>query len=160
MASSWTLPHVFAERAKAHPGRTLLVAGGRTLTYGQVDAKSTALAAALSELGIEAGDRIAVNMPNSPSWILALLAAARLGATIVPVNPRSNHHELKYQLRHAEVSVAFTTAGSTGVDYLARFASLRAELPDLKCLVTVGEGGRWCLDRLWLFEDLGMLCVG
>ena len=96
MATSWTLPHVFGERAKAHPERTLLVAGGRTLTYGQVDAKSLALAAALSELGIGKGDRIAINMPNSPPWVIALLAGARLGATIVPLNPRSNHHELRY----------------------------------------------------------------
>ena len=154
MASSWTLPHVFAERARAHPGRTLLVAGGRTLTYGQVDAKSTALAAALSELGIEAGDRIAINMPNSPSWILAMLAAARLGATIVPVNPRSNHHELKYQLRHAEVSVAFTTERYHGVDYLQLFESLIAELPDLQYLVTVGEEELWYDDRIFQFEDL------
>ena len=154
MASSWTLPHVFAERASAHPGRTLLVAGGRTLTYGQVDAKSTALAAALSELGIEAGDRVAINMPNSPSWILALLAAARLGATIVPVNPRSNHHELKYQLRHAEVSVAFTTERYHGVDYLQLFESLIAELPDLQYLVTVGDEELWYDDRIFQFEDL------
>ncbi len=154
MASSWTLSHVFAERASAHPGRTLLVAGGRTLTYGQVDAKSMALAAALSELGIEAGDRIAINMPNSPSWILALLAAARLGATIVPVNPRSNHHELKYQLRHAEVSVAFTTERYHGVDYLQLFESLIAELPDLQYLVTVGEEELWYDDRIFQFEDL------
>jgi len=154
MASSWTLPHVFAERAGAHPGRTLLVAGGRTLTYGQVDAKTQALAAALSELGIEAGDRIAINMPNSPSWIIALLAGSRLGATIVPVNPRSNHHELKYQLRHAEVSVAFTAERYHGVDYLQLFESLIAELPDLQYLVTVGEEELWYDDRIFQFEDL------
>src|SRR5919107_713613 len=154
MASSWTLPHVFAERARAHPGRTLLVAGGRTLTYGQVDAKAQSLAAALSELGIEAGDRIAINMPNSPSWIIALLAGARLGATIVPVNPRSNHHELKYQLRHAEVSVAFTCERHHGVDYLQLFETLLAELPDLLYVVTVGEEELWYDDRIFQFEDL------
>jgi len=154
MTTSWTLPHVFGERAKAHPERTLLVAGGRTLTYGQVDAKSSALAAALSELGIEAGDRIAINMPNSPSWIIALLAAARLGATIVPLNPRSNHHELRYQLRHAEVSAAFTAERHHGVDYLQLFESLLADLPDLLYLVTVGKEELWYDDRIFQFEDL------
>src|SRR5688500_8527523 len=154
MASSWTLPHVFAERARAHPGRTLLVAGGRTLSYGQVDAKASALAAALSELGIEAGDRIAIIMPNSPAWIIALLAGARLGATIVPVNPRGSHHELKYQLRHAEVSTAFIAERYDGVDFLQRFESLLTELPDLQYVVTVGEEELWHDDRIFQFEDL------
>src|SRR5688500_14719789 len=154
MTTSWTLPRVFGESAKAHPERTLLVAGGRTLTYGQVDAKSQALAAALSELGIEAGDRIAINMPNSPSWIIALLAAARLGATIVPLNPRSNHHELRYHLRHAEVSAVFTAERYRGVDYLQLFESLLAELPDLLYAITVGEEELWYDDRIFQFEDL------
>ncbi len=82
----------------------MLVANGRALTYAQVNAKSAALAAALAELGIEAGDRIAIVMPNWPEWVISLLAVATLGATVVPVNPRLSYIELKYQLRHAEVS--------------------------------------------------------
>ena len=66
------------------------------------------MAAAMSELGIEAGDRVAIILPNRPEWIVSLLACAKLGATVVPVNPRLNYHELKYQLRHAEVSAAVT----------------------------------------------------
>jgi acyl-CoA synthetase (AMP-forming)/AMP-acid ligase II len=94
MSSSWNLAYIFGARAAEHPQRTLLVAGGRSLTYGQVEARAAALAAALSELGIEAGDRIAIDMPNWPEWLMTLLAAAKLGATIVPLNPRLNYHEL------------------------------------------------------------------
>ena len=104
MADTWTLAQVFARRAAEHPERPLVVAGGRTMTYGQADQRSAAMAAALSELGIGAGDRIAVNLPNGPEWLVALLASARLGAIVVPVSQRLNYHELKYQLRHAEVS--------------------------------------------------------
>src|SRR5919197_3288576 len=107
MPNSWTLARTTAGRAGDHPDRTLLVAGGRSLTYGQVDAKAAALAAALAELGIGVGDRIAIVMPNCPQWIIALLAAAKVGATVVPLNPRLSYHELKYQLRHAEVSAVF-----------------------------------------------------
>ena len=83
MSNVWTLDHVFATRADAHPDRTLLVAAGRTMTYVQVQARATALAAALAELGIGAGDRIAINLPNWPEWIVTLLAASRLGATLM-----------------------------------------------------------------------------
>jgi fatty-acyl-CoA synthase len=154
MSSSWNLAHIFGQRAAEHPQRTLVVGGGRVLTYGQVDGRSSALAAALSELGIEAGDRVAIDMPNWPEWIIALLASAKLGATIVPLNPRLNYHELKYQLRHAEVSAAFAAERYVGVDYLQMFEDIIAELPDLQYVITVGEEELWYDDRIFQFEDL------
>ena len=58
MAENWTLAQVFARRAHEHPERTAVVAStGRTLTYGQLEARAAAMAAALSELGIGEGDR-------------------------------------------------------------------------------------------------------
>jgi len=154
MSTAWTLAHTFAARAGEHPDRTLVVAGGRGWTYGQVDAKSSALAAALAELGIEAEDRIAIVMPNWPEWIITLLAAAKLGATVVPLNARLSYHELKYQLRHAEVSAVFAAERHGGVDYLQTFEDIIAELPDLLYLVTVGDEELWYDDRIFQFEDL------
>ncbi len=153
-SSTWTLASVFAQRAREHAERALVVAGGRTLTYGQVEARAGAMAAALSELGIGAGDRIAINLPNCAEWIIALLASAKLGAVVVPVNPRLNHHERKYQLRHAEVSVVFTVERYGGVDYLQLFEEVIAELPDLQYLVTIGGEDLWYDDRIFQFEDL------
>jgi fatty-acyl-CoA synthase len=154
MSNSWTLARSIAARALEHPERTLIVAGGRSLTYGQVDARATALAAALAELGIEGDDRIAIVMPNWPEWIIALLATAKLGATVVPLNPRLGYHELKYQLRHAEVSAVFAVERHDGVDYLQLFEDIIAELPDLLYLVTVGHEELWYDDRIFQFEDL------
>lgn len=154
MSNSWTLARTFAARAREHPERTLLVADGRSLTYGQVDARSSALAAALAELGIEAKDRVAVVMPNWPEWIITLLAAAKLGATVVPLNSRLSYHELKYQLRHAEVSAVFAAEKHGGIDYLQTFEDIIAELPDLLYLVTVGDEELWYDDRIFQFEDL------
>src|SRR5215216_4324834 len=154
MPSVWTLPQVFARRAGEHPERVLVKSGGRAMTYGQAAARSDALAAALAELGIESGDRVAVNLPNWPEWIVSLLAAAKLGATVVLVNPRLNYHELKYQLRHAEVSAAVTAERHGGMDYLAIFEDLIAELPDLQYVITVGEEELWYDDRIFQFEDL------
>ncbi|HET7622798.1 MAG TPA: AMP-binding protein [Gemmatimonadaceae bacterium] len=154
MSNSWTLARTFAVRAQEHPRRTMLVADGRSLTYAQVDAKSAALAAALAELGIEEGDRVAIVMPNWPEWIITLIAAARLGATVVPLNPRLSYHELKYQLRHAEVSAVFALERHRGVDYLQIFEDIVTELPDLLYLVTVGDEDLWYDDRIFQFEDL------
>jgi fatty-acyl-CoA synthase len=155
MAEHWTLAQVFARRALEHPERTAVVgANGRTLTYGQLEARASAMAAALSELGIGEGDRIAVNMPNCPEWLVALIAGAKLGAVVVPLGPRLNYHELKYQLRHAEVSCVFTVERLEGFDFLQLFEQLIAELPDLQYLVTVGDEELWYDDRIFQFEDM------
>ena len=154
MSTSWTLARPFAGRAEEHPDRAMLVAAGRTWSYGQVDAKAAALAAALGELGIEADDRIAIVMPNWPEWVITLLAAAKLGATVVPLNARLSYHELKYQLRHAEVSAVFAAERHGGIDYLQIFEDIIAELPDLLYLVTVGDEDLWYDDRIFRFDDL------
>jgi fatty-acyl-CoA synthase len=119
-----------------------------------VDAKAAALAAALGELGIEADDRIAIVMPNWPEWVITLLASAKLGVTVVPLNARLSYHELKYQLRHAEVSAVFAAERHGGIDYLQIFEDIIAELPDLLYLVTVGDEELWYDDRIFRFEDL------
>lgn len=154
MGNLWTLAQVFRRSAREHPEHTMLVAGTSRVTYSQVDARSSSLAAAMAELGIGSGDRVAIILPNRPEWIVALLACAKLGATIVPVNPRLNYHELKYQLRHAEVSAAFTAEQYDGIDFLQYFEDVIAELPDLQYLVTVGEEELWYDDRIFRFDDL------
>lgn len=154
MANLWTLAQVFRRSAHEHPDHTMMVAGGTKQSYAQVDARSSSLAAAMSELGLGAGDRVAIILPNRPEWIVALLASAKLGVTVVPVNPRLNYHELKYQLRHAEVSAAFTAEQYDGIDFLQYFEDVMVELPDLQYLVTVGEEERWYDDRIYRFDDL------
>ncbi|MCC6242762.1 MAG: AMP-binding protein, partial [Gemmatimonadaceae bacterium] len=154
MATSWSLAPLFEQRARQHPERPLAVVGDRTWSYGDVDSQASSLAAALSELGLGVGDRIAVNLPNSVEWLVSLLAAAKLGAVVVPVSPQLSHHDLRYQLRHAEASAVITIEQWGGVDYLQRFEDLLGDLPDLQYVVTVGDEDLWYDDRIFQFEDL------
>jgi acyl-CoA synthetase (AMP-forming)/AMP-acid ligase II len=128
--------------------------GDRTWTYGQVDAQASSLAAALAELGLGAGDRVAVNLPNCIEWVISLVACAKLGAVVVPVSPRLSTVDLRYQLRHAEASAVITIERLGGVDFLQRFEDLLGDLPDLQYLVTVGDEDLWYDDRIFQFEDL------
>jgi len=124
------------------------------MTYGQVSREAGALAAALADLGLEAGDKVAINLPNWPEWVTTAVAAARLGAAIVPVNPGLGHHELKYQLRHAEASVVVSAESHEGRDFVEWFDELIAELPELQYLVAVGSGDYWYDDRVFPYRDL------
>lgn len=154
LAASWSLAPLIARRAQEHPERALATTGDRTWSYQQVDASANALAAAFAELGLGTGDRIAVNLPNGVEWIITTLAAAKLGAVLVPVNPTLGVHDLRYQLRHAEASAVVTIEQWNGVDFLQRFEELLGDLPDLQYVVTVGEEDLWYDDRIFQFEDL------
>src|SRR5881628_2979458 len=97
------LATLFAQRAKQHPDREFLVFGSRRMSYGQIERDAVALAGALAGLGVQPGDRLAVDLPNWPEWVVTFLAAAYRGAVLVPLDPSLSLHELKYQLRQAEV---------------------------------------------------------
>jgi fatty-acyl-CoA synthase len=154
MAASWSLAPLVEQRAEQFPERVIATNGERTWTYRQVDADASSLAAALAELGLGLGDRIAVNLPNGVEWIVATLAAAKLGAVVVPVSPTLSVHDLRYQLRHAEASAVVTIERWGGVDFLQRFEELLGELPDLQYVVTVGEEDLWYDDRIFQLSDL------
>lgn len=154
MATSWSLAPLIEHGVQQHPTRVLATDGERTWTYHQVDADASSLATAFSGLGLGLGDRIAVNLPNGIEWIIATLAAAKLGAVVVPVSPQLSIHDLRYQLRHAEASAVVTIARWDGVHFLQRFHELLGDLPDLQYVVTVGDEERRADDRILSFQDL------
>ena len=127
---------------------------GRRLTYAQVDREAGALAGALQRLGLKAGDRLAVALPNRPEWVVTLLAAARLEVAIVPLDPAMAAGDLRYQLRHAEVRGVVTPLSWNGVDCLERIAALLDDLPDLAFVVAVGDEERWLDGRVYRWADL------
>jgi fatty-acyl-CoA synthase len=149
-----TLADSLALRVNEDPQRPFVAFEDRRLTYAQVDAQADALAAALHELGIEAGDRIALTLPNWPEFVVSAFAAAKLGAVIVPLNPRFTSPELQYMLRHSESVAVVTAENWEGTDYLARFEQYLGVLPDLQYVVSVGEEDLWYDDRIHQFEDL------
>jgi len=149
-----TLADSLALRVNEDPQRPFVAFEDRRLTYAQVDAQADALAAALCELGIEAGDRIALTLPNWPEFVVSAFAAAKLGAVIVPLNPRFTPPELQYMLRHSESVAVVTAENWEGIDYLARFEQFLGVLPDLQYVLSVGEEDLWYDDRIHQFEDL------
>jgi fatty-acyl-CoA synthase len=153
-AAGRSVAQVLEECAREHPDRVFLMFGDRRLTFRQVNARASALAAAMHELGVERGDRIALDLPNWPEFVLSMFAAAKLGAVIVPLNPRYTVPELQYMLRHSEATVVVCAETFNGVDYLQLFENFLTSLPDLQYLVTVGKEDLWYDDRIYQFEDL------
>ena len=79
-------------------GRPWLYYFDTAVTGGTVQADSDALAVALAARGLGRGDRLALFLQNVPQFVIALLAAWKLGAIAVPVNPMLKERELRYVL--------------------------------------------------------------
>ena len=98
MVASPTRSRCSATRSRDHPDRPLVHYFDRTMTLGEVDRASDALAAALVSHGFGAGDRLAVYLQNVPQYVLAVMATWKAGGIVVPVNPMSKARELTYVL--------------------------------------------------------------
>jgi fatty-acyl-CoA synthase len=152
--TSLHLADSFAASVSRDPDHPFLIAGARRLSYALADREAQALAAALAERGVEVGGRIATILPNCPEAVISLLAAARLGATVVPINPALAFHELQYQLRHAGVTVVIATTTWDGRGDLEWFEDLAEEMPELQHVIAVGDDDVWFEDRIVSYHDL------
>lgn len=96
--------------ARDHADKPALLFKGTTVSYGQLDAESTAFAAALSSLGVRKGDRVALILPNCPQFFVAQFGAWKIGAIVVGVNPTYTERELEQILDavRAETVIALT----------------------------------------------------
>lgn len=65
-----------------------------TLSYGEVDIQSDAIACALLAAGVRGGDRVALVLQNIPQYEIALIAIWKLGAIAVSINPMNREREL------------------------------------------------------------------
>ncbi|MDE0666683.1 MAG: class I adenylate-forming enzyme family protein [Acidimicrobiaceae bacterium] len=100
--------------------RDLLVLGERRLTYRDLEADSRRLARGLLASGLSHGSRVALLAPNGPEWVVAWLAAARLGALVVLLNTFHQARELGWALSHCRAEALLTVYRYLNHDYGAR----------------------------------------
>jgi long-chain acyl-CoA synthetase len=100
---------VLTDTAARYPGTIALDFFGATTTYAQLLAQVERAAQVLHELGVRAGDRVAVLLPNCPQHVVAFYAILRIGAVVAEHNPLASPEEIRVQLaRHgAKVVVAW-----------------------------------------------------
>src|ERR1035437_10373123 len=90
-----TLGDVFRRSAHYHPTRMAVIFEDERSTYRELDELSIRIGASLIELGVQYRDRVGIFMQNSVELVATFLAAARIGAAIVPLNTRLRGSELR-----------------------------------------------------------------
>lgn len=111
-----------------------LVAGPRHWTYGQLDEVTDRLAASLLRLGLQPGDRVALQLGNCPELIMAYYACFKLGAISVPINTRFAAAEIEYTLNHAACRVCISQS-----DLYANVRPIRSALQTVEHFFLVDQ---------------------
>ncbi len=126
-----------AEALAATAGRiseqSAMVFRGEEITYGRLDHGATRVASALTGLGVDAGDRVALWLPNHPAFATAMYGVWRMGGVVVPLHAMLTEPEARHVLRDAGAKV-LVCAGPQAVQAGLR---LREELADLDHLVVL-----------------------
>ncbi|MFK4483853.1 MULTISPECIES: long-chain-fatty-acid--CoA ligase [unclassified Curtobacterium] len=112
------------ESARRFPGRVALEFFKRTTSYADLQEQILRAANGLRKLGVGAGDRVAIVLPNCPQHIVAFYAVLRLGAIVVEHNPLYTPRELRHQFEDhgAKVAIAWDKSVATLQDFPADVA--------------------------------------
>ncbi len=100
-----------SETAEHHPDQPAIILDDHRLSYRDVDAAAQRLAGWLLQQGVEPGDRIALMLPNLPSFPVIYYGALRVGAVVVPMNPLFKRREIEYYLSDAGAKIIFAMPG-------------------------------------------------
>lgn len=98
------------------------------MTYEQLFSISDELARSLMHHGIERGDRIGIWSTNNCDWFTIFLAAAKIGAILVNINPAYKTSELEYVLNQSGVKLLFTITTNRTSNYLSMLEELTPHL--------------------------------
>jgi acyl-CoA synthetase (AMP-forming)/AMP-acid ligase II len=141
-----TIPAAVARAAREFgDAEALAVPGGVRLSFAELEERVSAVAGALMESGIEAGDRVALWAPNGAEWMLAGLGALSAGAVLVPVSTRFTGPEALDVISRSGARALFVAGGFLGVDRLGDLMSAaaapdaRGDLERLALVVRVPE---------------------
>jgi fatty-acyl-CoA synthase len=109
--------------ARRYPNKQAIIYYDTVLTYAQINAEVEAMAGFLQQAcGIKRGDRVLLNMQNSPQFIIAYYAILRADAMVVPLNPMLVTEELRHYIDDSGAAVAITSQ-----EIFGRLAPLVAE---------------------------------
>ncbi len=104
---------LYAPRTRK-PDSPFLYHGGRTISYARALSATERLSGAFERRGLGRGDRVLIQLGNSPEFIYSFLALVRLGAVAVPVNPAARRYEMRGYIELSEPRALITTpTGST-----------------------------------------------
>src|SRR3989442_1560274 len=126
-------PVEFLRRARRlYPDREAVVDEDLRLTYSEFGRRCDRWSAALQQLGVNKGDRVAYIAPNTHALLESFYAIPQIGAVLVPINYRLIADDFAYIIGHSGAKVVCVHS-----DYLEDVERIRHELPEVKHVVAL-----------------------
>jgi len=120
-----TLPQWLERAVERHGDRTALVFHNGRISYRRLKDQVDRLATALAAMGVGRGDRVAIQLPNMPQFVIAYYAIQTLGAVAAPTNPTYTPREIEHQWNDAGCVAAILW----DVLYEGKVKAIRDRLP-------------------------------
>jgi long-chain acyl-CoA synthetase len=129
----FNLAVILRESARRAPGKTALILGEIKLSYAQLDELSDRVAASLGAAGLTPGDRVGLQLPNIPWFVIAYFGILKAGGVVVPMNVLLKAPEIAFQLEDSGARALITYAG------ILDEAAKAAESAGVPAVYVVGE---------------------
>ncbi len=127
------------------PDAVALELDGRSLTFGELDARSSQVAQALRASGVSRGDRVAFIDKNSAEWFEVSFGLAKLGAVNVSVNWRLAPAEMAQIIGDAQARVVIV-----GPEFVDHVEKIEDELRHVDTVIAIGGHDRWPAYQDWV----------
>lgn len=95
------------EAASKYPERPCTIFNGAVITYREMNRITDQLAAGIAALGVKKGDRVGIDMLNSPQFVITFFAILKAGAVAVAINPLYSPREIAHQVNDAGIEFVF-----------------------------------------------------
>jgi acyl-CoA synthetase (AMP-forming)/AMP-acid ligase II len=123
-----TVAEILRQQAGSRGEHPLLVCDDDRISYADADRRSAELARGLIALGAGKGTHVGLLYPNGPEFVVGALAAARIGAVVVPFSTFVTTRELREQLVHSDVEILLAAASFRSHDYVQRLAEALSDV--------------------------------
>jgi long-chain acyl-CoA synthetase len=127
---------IIARAAQRFGSKTALIAGGRALSYADLDDMCGRVAHGLRALGVLPGDRVSLYSLNRWEWVVAYHAALRAGAVVNPINVMLTPEEVAFVLNDCGAAAIFTAGNKAEV-----IAGLTQDVPSLRQIISFDSSG-------------------
>ena len=138
-SESLTVAEVLRQQSVARAEHPLLVCDAERLSYADADRRSAQLARGLIALGAGKGTHVGLLYPNGEAFVVGMLAAARIGAVVIPFSTFVTAPEMAAQLVDSDTEILLAAASFRSHDYRQRLADIEGAAPLLRNVLIDSE---------------------
>jgi len=109
---TFNLASILRDSARRHSDNAAIVAGDQTISYGELDRLSDAVASGLVAAGLQPGDTVMLQLPNVPEFVMAMHGILKAGGVLIPVNTLYKAGELSWVVENASTRFAISVDSS------------------------------------------------